>query len=316
MWSCILSLFSSKRRTERKYQQFYVAAAVGNTAKVKRMLRRLGAAGINFKRDEDRDRTPLHVAVLGTHVKIIKLLLQHGADATARDVGGATPLHDACRLCCPEVVELLLEQPGVDVNAREVYLYSLATPLQLAVYSPPAMPRTWSQLDEDDHDVLRAVKNQAAKLATVTLLLNHGADLTINDWNGNSPLHKAKTVAMAQCIMDHAKQPRKQLLAARNDKGQTPWQMHAGVSHVRYYVTATSPEVAEYLRNLEALPIAISQGGACCSKNALAVMANPELLPKQRAQTDALNLVLQATILAPVAWVILGYLAPVDVYWE
>ena len=43
-------------------------------------------------------KTPLHNAILGKNVDIVKLLLKSGADVTSLDERGDTPLHAAVRV--------------------------------------------------------------------------------------------------------------------------------------------------------------------------------------------------------------------------
>ena len=50
---------------------------------------------------------------------VCRLLLRHGADATLRSNGGFTALHQAAGLGDQEMVRLLLEQEGVDINCRD-----------------------------------------------------------------------------------------------------------------------------------------------------------------------------------------------------
>ena len=49
--------------------------------------------------------------------EIFWVLLEHGADVTARDNTRSTPLHRALSLGSPEIVQLLIEH-GANVNAR------------------------------------------------------------------------------------------------------------------------------------------------------------------------------------------------------
>ena len=84
-------------------------------------------------------RTALHLAVRNGDIdpQVIRLLLDSGADVAARSDEGATPLHHAARHSGPEVVRILLER-GADVAARGDLL---KTPLHTAMtdgYSGPA----------------------------------------------------------------------------------------------------------------------------------------------------------------------------------
>src|SRR6266702_4527605 len=61
--------------------------------------------------------------------RVVQLLIQHGADANARDRGHSTPLHLALSWRSAETVQLLVKH-GADVNARDA---SHKTPLHLTL---------------------------------------------------------------------------------------------------------------------------------------------------------------------------------------
>ena len=83
------------------------------------------SAGAEFSGGVDgaRKLPPLHEAVTGGSVSIVKSLLRAGADPTQHDSYGATPLHCAARSCArdsdlPEIIEALCAA-GADANARD-----------------------------------------------------------------------------------------------------------------------------------------------------------------------------------------------------
>ena len=53
--------------------------------------------------------TPLHLAAGYNRVKVVELMLKHGADVHAKDKGGLVPLHNSCSYGHYEVTELLLK---------------------------------------------------------------------------------------------------------------------------------------------------------------------------------------------------------------
>ena len=61
-------------------------------------------------------------------VEIVRLLIEQGADVTAKDKNLSTPLHLASSAGIPESVQLLIGR-GADINAEDM---SRRTPLHLA----------------------------------------------------------------------------------------------------------------------------------------------------------------------------------------
>ena len=77
------------------------------------------AAGIEVSETQCRDRK-LCIAIMEAHADIVKTLLNHGADADARDNSNATPLHRMLqkkRFTFSSLNQLL--KNGADVNARD-----------------------------------------------------------------------------------------------------------------------------------------------------------------------------------------------------
>ncbi|MGE5643289.1 MAG: ankyrin repeat domain-containing protein [Byssovorax cruenta] len=61
--------------------------------------------------------TPIHSAAAGGHEKIVRLLLDHGADANVREQGGFTPLHAAAQNGDVEILRALL-MGGADLTIK------------------------------------------------------------------------------------------------------------------------------------------------------------------------------------------------------
>ncbi|TMS03427.1 Tankyrase-2 [Larimichthys crocea] len=116
-----------------------------------------------FEFDVLQSSTPLHLAAGYNRVRIVQLLLQHGADVHAKDKGGLVPLHNACSYGHFEVTELLLKH-GACVNAMDLWQF---TPLHEA-----------------------ASKN---RVEVCSLLLSHGADPTLLNCHSKSAVDMAPT---------------------------------------------------------------------------------------------------------------------------
>jgi len=107
--------------------------------------------------------TPLHVAASGSSA-CVKLLLDKGADPTARQENQQVPLHYLS--LCPKtnerikILDLLCSNPKVSFNARDDYG---RTPLFELLDSP----------------------------SCISKLISYGADLSVADGSGNSVFHSA-----------------------------------------------------------------------------------------------------------------------------
>ncbi|KAL3319329.1 hypothetical protein Ciccas_002011 [Cichlidogyrus casuarinus] len=86
---------------------------------------------VNCHASDGRKSTPLHLAAGYNRIKIVKMLINSGADVLAKDKGGLIPLHNACSYGHMEVCELLINAGNGDkqVNASDMWAF---TPLHEA----------------------------------------------------------------------------------------------------------------------------------------------------------------------------------------
>ena len=103
--------------------------------------------------------TPLHTAILFSNTKAVEILLEHGADPEASELG-IRPLHAALLFGCAEVVKVLIAHQA-DVNAPAS---NGMRPLHYAV---------------------------SGNIESVRLLLDHGAEVNAVDKAGAPALHGA-----------------------------------------------------------------------------------------------------------------------------
>ena len=138
-------------------------------------------------RGYDKKETPLHSALRHGQANVALLLLEHGADANARDNKKGTPLLLASKGGHADVVRVLLKQ-GVDIEGRA--------------------DDNWSPLDR---------ASDGGHVEVVRVLLEHGADAKAQDGHKFTPLHLARGAEVARLLLKHGADAN-----ARTDEGKTP----------------------------------------------------------------------------------------------
>jgi len=173
----------------------------GNVKEVASLLRRRPLKF--FRRQLDPNalivgQLPLHEAVQACHVRIVDLLLQNGADVTARGgTRGWSALHAAAKWDRSEgapIVRILLSH-GADANSRDD---EGTTPLHWATTADAALAligagaRT-NQKEENGQTPLHwaAQRDSRESRALVHCLVRAGADIEAKDNKGQTPLHQA-----------------------------------------------------------------------------------------------------------------------------
>jgi hypothetical protein len=142
---------------------------------------------------------PLMAALAGEYFQLADLLRHNGADPYVRGYMGMTPLHGAAFSGNLEVVRILIEYDPADINARDE---DGSTPLLFASQCQ----------DFKDGSVLQ-------------LLLEHGADVNVQDQIGWTPLHQASingALEVVCLLLDHGAD-----VELKNNYGQTALQVTA-----------------------------------------------------------------------------------------
>ncbi|KAH9995623.1 hypothetical protein BJV77DRAFT_1066312 [Russula vinacea] len=164
--------------------------------------------------------TPLHVASRCGHADVAQLLLEHGADADARDWSYNTlsPLERASYEGHVEVVQVLLEH-GVDVKAQG---YNNWAPLHYAEGEEVTRVLIKHGADANVLDDLgQAPLHYASwvgRVGTVRALLEYGVDANARDAKNATPLHLAIGPDVARLLLQYGAD-----IHARDDEGQTPF---------------------------------------------------------------------------------------------
>ncbi|WP_371222939.1 ankyrin repeat domain-containing protein [Orientia tsutsugamushi] len=129
---------------------------------------------VNFQQDVDF-KTPLHTSVEHKQEEITKLLLERNANVTLQDNNGNTPLHVAARNHDFKMTETLLSHGNAIVDMQN---NKGQTSLHLASTRPHTYQGASALLSKESLSIAQA-------------LLTHGANVNLEDEDGNTALHYA-----------------------------------------------------------------------------------------------------------------------------
>lgn len=199
-------------------------------------------------------QTPLHIAAWNGEQRLVKQLLELGADPNARDLHGGTPLHAMVRwVTRPDIISILLER-GADINAVD---HAGQTPLHLAASCVRRPGHQWGNHPElcsyliangATIDIFSAIILDYADHAT--MLLSNDPSLVHARTNGNqthppaaTPLHVAAdrgNQAMAELLLAYHADPN-----SLDARGRSPFYLAAHDAGTRK--RQATPELAALL---------------------------------------------------------------------
>uniref|UniRef100_A0A8C9L4V8 Poly [ADP-ribose] polymerase n=1 Tax=Pavo cristatus TaxID=9049 RepID=A0A8C9L4V8_PAVCR len=145
------------------------AAKKGCLARVQKLCTQ---ENINCRDTQGRNSTPLHLAAGYNNLEVAEYLLEHGADVNAQDKGGLIPLHNAASYGHVDIAALLIKY-NTCVNATDKWAF---TPLHEAA--------------------------QKGRTQLCALLLAHGADPTMKNQEGQTPLDLATADDIRALLID------------------------------------------------------------------------------------------------------------------
>jgi hypothetical protein len=149
--------------------------------------------------------TPIHAAVNPGHVKILSLLIEHGADmeGKSRTINGGTPLNRAAWYGRLEVGQCLLDR-GANIDGRDSDGH---TPLIHAVleghveFARMLLEHGAAVDARGSHDRTSlhwAIQREKPQL--VQLLLEHGADVNVRDERDHTPFKSASLCGSQEIV--------------------------------------------------------------------------------------------------------------------
>ncbi len=183
----------------------------GETNKVQSLLSE-GRLDVNAQ-SIDGD-TALMVAVQIENPEIINLLMAFGASPAVKNGAGLAPLHVAAAKGNIKVVEALLSGSQTDVNIKSKLgktplCYTDSPAIASVLLARRANPQKGDK--EGNTPLHRAILNENWELADV--LIQKGADVNVENDDGNTPINVAQTVRAVQYLLEKGADP------TRSDEG-------------------------------------------------------------------------------------------------
>ncbi|GIK05315.1 hypothetical protein Aspvir_009421 [Aspergillus viridinutans] len=179
------------------------------------LLKEILGRGIDVDQRDMLGRTALFHAVINEHISGVRLLLEFGADINATDARQDTPLCIAAQWGLEAVVELLLQR-GARVDMPE---YARETSLHVAISTNSIkgvsllieLGANVNAIDSSQETALQRSLSDWIEPGILKLLLDAGADFTVPNIHGNTPVKRA--------LMSRAKEKVRLLLKAIEARG-------------------------------------------------------------------------------------------------
>lgn len=186
------------------------------------------ACGAQATASDSRGGTPLHLAVPWCDARTVRLLLAKGAVADCADASGVTPLHVACRRGEPAFADVLLGDDGELLTPRLASRED--TPMGRLEDEAVLEALLEAGARADAADVQGATPLHAAvehaRAEAARALLAHGARADVADEYGTTPLHRAPNSRLVELLLE-AGAP----LDAVDGEGRTPLHQAIAAGH-------------------------------------------------------------------------------------
>jgi len=224
---CISELGCSvNMRTKRGETALHLAAARGNSAAVNSLI----VHGARVDVQHQYGRTPLHLSAANGHDAVVLLLVdKFHANTNCIDDDGRTPLHDAAAGGYTSTMRILLQEGRAKVDIQKVggrtalhvaAQTGVVSALKLLVLDHKAdVSLTTTRGDSALH-----IASQFGKNACIKFLLDNGANLVLQNNNGQTPLDvagaasKRGAVALLENAMARQRQQQAQRVSTKDEK--------------------------------------------------------------------------------------------------
>lgn len=153
-----------------------------------RIVRYLVERGADIAYTDSESNTPLHAAADSGHDAIVTYLISQGADVKKKGWGGSTVLYEAAASCTAATIRLILDQ-GADANAKclggKTALHQ-ATTSREKIDIAMLLIESGADVNAKDEDGMTVLHEalECGNEELVPILIAHGADVTAKDNSG------------------------------------------------------------------------------------------------------------------------------------
>ena len=161
--------------------------------------------GATANRTNYDGQQPIHLAFLGAKEDVATLLIEKGAALNAADSKGNTPLHYAAEsIHQPNMIASLIDKvayPSIVNNTKSTPLHVAVqyANVEAALVMVEKAPSTLSQPNQLGQTPLHLALN-AQNPDMVKLLLDHGANPNLEDFNGTTSYELAENLGIADWL--------------------------------------------------------------------------------------------------------------------
>ena len=196
---------SGKTALHLIFESLYKRSIIGETSL--KTIDLLISNGANINAKDFGDNTPLYVAAGSADKNVVEHLIEKKANVNVLNDIGKSPLFSASTTNTGEIVNILLEAGSQDLNARDIYGN---TPLHYAAsrHNSRALLALFSagatgvnRKNFAGETPLHKASDSGVGLLTATrILVDHGAEINVEDELGETPIFKAALIPNADIV--------------------------------------------------------------------------------------------------------------------
>eukprot|EP00977_Amphora_coffeiformis_P027305 scaffold34602_cov216-Amphora_coffeaeformis.AAC.3 len=187
------------------------ACSEGGEDEVAKLIMEHGDAIVNKK--DLNGNAPIHNACQARNLSIVQMLVKHGADIVAKNGCGSSPLQIAIFGDHLDMVQLLSRKSHGKKSKRNSFdltqsqlkyaaIFGRASILKWLLQNGADTNETWIGGRTAAHFVCALAEGNGQAVDCLNSLVEHGADLSIQDDEGRMPIHGVRSVTIMETLID------------------------------------------------------------------------------------------------------------------